>query len=262
MSIRRTLATLIASALTASSLGLAVATPAAAAASITLDKKAPASVLLGDPIPYELTATNPDRHRPAVQRRASLTSYRPGSSTSVRLDPASAGEPTDQHSRVAARPCWCGTNVTDLQANSSFTLIFSGQTQGAPARQRSSPSTTTRQRRRTDQRTHGPEVQRNGTPIADPGLTQQSDTTDTARDPFVVEKENTNSPEGELLRGVHKNRVRLHTHGPQQQGKCRPTDITVTDYLPAGMEFLGCGDQDNCPPGPSTRVRVRWASRP
>ncbi|MCU0280182.1 MAG: DUF11 domain-containing protein [Candidatus Nanopelagicales bacterium] len=55
---------LIASSLAASSLGLAVATPAAAAASITLDKQAPASVLLGDPIPYTLKATNPAGNDP------------------------------------------------------------------------------------------------------------------------------------------------------------------------------------------------------
>ena len=39
--------------------GLGAASPAAADASITLDKKAPGSVLLGDNVPYTLTASNP-----------------------------------------------------------------------------------------------------------------------------------------------------------------------------------------------------------
>ncbi|MCU0280183.1 MAG: hypothetical protein MUE31_15025, partial [Candidatus Nanopelagicales bacterium] len=89
-----------------------------------------------------------------------------------------------------------------------------------------------------------PKFNSNGTPVTDPEVVSGSDTTDTKRAPFVVEKKNTNSPEGELLRGVHDQRSTYTL--TIRNNKVVPTNnVTITDYLPAQLEFLGCGDQDN-----------------
>ncbi len=47
-----------------------------------------------------------------------------------------------------------------------------------------------------------------------------------------------------MLRGVPRPAIYLHAHDPKQQGEAT-NDVTLTDYLPASLEFLGCGDQDN-----------------
>jgi len=55
------------------------------------------------------------------------------------------------------------------------------------------------------------------------------------------------SPEGELLRGVHDQRT-TYTLRVRNTGINDTTGVTLTDYLPAGLEFLGCGDEDNSEP--------------
>ena len=89
-----------------------------------------------------------------------------------------------------------------------------------------------------------PKFNSNGTPVADLEVVSDDDTAPTERAPFVVEKRNTNSPEGELLRGVHDQRSTYTL--TIRNNKVVPTNnVTLTDYLPAQLEFLGCGDQDN-----------------
>jgi hypothetical protein len=63
------------------------------------------------------------------------------------------------------------------------------------------------------------------------------------------------SPEGEILRGVHEHqtvytlKVRNNHVGPTQglagAGPNGETGIVIEDWLPAGLEFLGCGKVDN-----------------
>ena len=101
---------------------LGAVSPAAADAGITLDKKAPDSVLLGDNIPYELTAKNVSS--PAVpQYNIGFSDvlpvgmvYVPGS-----VSPA-IGEPTITINDGRQVLAW--TNVSDLQANSTFTITY------------------------------------------------------------------------------------------------------------------------------------------
>jgi large repetitive protein len=63
------------------------------------------------------------------------------------------------------------------------------------------------------------------------------------------------SPEGEILRGVHEHQtvytlhVRNNKVGPTQgvagTGPGGKPAIVIEDWLPAGLEFLGCGETDN-----------------
>src|SRR5690606_21608138 len=52
------------------------------------------------------------------------------------------------------------------------------------------------------------------------------------------------SPEDELLRGAHANRT-VYTLTIENTPQGTTNGVTVVDYLPAGLEFLGCGAVDN-----------------
>lgn len=58
------------------------------------------------------------------------------------------------------------------------------------------------------------------------------------------------SPEGELLRGVHDNKT-AYTLTVRNNTQYPTNGIHVVDYLPAGLEFLGCGDVDNTTDAPT-----------
>ncbi|MGV8858300.1 SdrD B-like domain-containing protein [Rhodoglobus sp.] len=62
--------------------------------------------------------------------------------------------------------------------------------------------------------------------------------------PFVLDKAETSSPESELLRGVHDHQT-VYELTVTNNGVNSSSDFTVTDYLPAGLEFLGCAAADN-----------------
>ncbi|MBH0116752.1 isopeptide-forming domain-containing fimbrial protein [Salinibacterium sp. NG253] len=61
--------------------------------------------------------------------------------------------------------------------------------------------------------------------------------------PFVLDKIEP-STEGELQRGVHDNKT-VYTLTITNNSVNDSTNFSVTDYLPAGLEFLGCSNQDN-----------------
>lgn len=55
------------------------------------------------------------------------------------------------------------------------------------------------------------------------------------------------SPEIELLRGVHDNQT-TYTLTVENTPQGATTGVTVVDWIPAGLEFLGCADVDNTRP--------------
>ena len=52
------------------------------------------------------------------------------------------------------------------------------------------------------------------------------------------------SPEHELMRGVHTE-ARVYSIATRNTGIAPTTGVVLVDYLPAGLEFLGCGLADN-----------------
>ncbi|HPJ19258.1 MAG TPA: isopeptide-forming domain-containing fimbrial protein, partial [Actinomycetota bacterium] len=222
--------------------GLGAASPAAADASITLDKKAPGSVLLGDNVPYTLTASNPAGSDPLYN--VSFSDVLPAGFEYVGpTDPVSAGEPTIT-TTPGGQTLLVWNNVTDLQAASSFTLKFEAKlktpvpTTIVPVDKNTATVAGSINERKV------PKFNSNGTPVADPEVVSSSDTADTKRAPFVVEKKNTNSTEGELLRGVHDQRS-TYTLTIRNNKRVATDNVTLTDFLPAQLEFLGCGNEDN-----------------
>ena len=78
-------------------------------------------------------------------------------------------------------------------------------------------------------------------------VTGSAEATSTTRlAPFRVDKRELTNTEGELLRGIHDNkavyeiRITNNTVAPT-------TDVSVTDHLPAELEFLGCAPADDSP---------------
>jgi large repetitive protein len=59
------------------------------------------------------------------------------------------------------------------------------------------------------------------------------------------------SPEGEILRGVHEHQVVYTLHLRNNHLKLT-NNLSVGDYLPAGLEFLGCGQEDHTKNSPTT----------
>ncbi|MEI2785802.1 MAG: hypothetical protein V9E82_08905 [Candidatus Nanopelagicales bacterium] len=239
----RWLTSLVTGALLVAGLGATGTAPAEAASSITLDKQAPASVLLGDPIPYKLVASNPAGNDPLYNVSFSDVlpagfEYVPNSTT-----PAMAGNP--QIDKTTGTLVW--SNVTDLQPASTFTLAFQARPKPLSTILDPEDTNTAWVAGQQDERKI-PKFTPNGVPIPATGLTSDDDATTTKRDPFVIEKEDDNSPEGELLRGVHKNRT-VYKLTIRNNKVLQTRDISVVDYIPAGMEFLGCGTLDNSRPG-------------
>ena len=71
-------------------------------------------------------------------------------------------------------------------------------------------------------------------------------TSSTTLVPFIVTKSEP-SPEGELLRGVHDHKT-VYTVTITNNLVKPTTGFALTDYLPAGLEFLGCTNVDNSRP--------------
>ncbi len=65
--------------------------------------------------------------------------------------------------------------------------------------------------------------------------------------PFTVQKREP-SQENELLRGVHDNKT-VYTLTVTNNLVNATNDFQIEDYLPAGLEFLGCGSVDNTAAG-------------
>ena len=232
-------------------LTMTTAGPAAADASVTLDKSAPASVLLGENIPYELTAEN----------ISASPLYNVGFSdvlplgmvyVSGSVSPA-VGEPTIT-TRGDGRQVLVWSNATDLQSNAAFTISFEAKWPAGSVPISIVPTDTNDANvaTQTDPR-YVPKFDANGDPIttAPAGtVNTASDSATTQRAAFVIEKSEP-SPEGELLRGVHDQRT-TYTLKVRNNKVRTSENITVTDYIPAGLEFLGCGDVDHTTP--DTRV--------
>ncbi len=80
--------------------------------------------------------------------------------------------------------------------------------------------------------------------------------------PFQVTKDEPNA-EGEILRGIHDHSTTYTI--TVENNLVRPTkDLVLDDYLPAGLEFLGCGGLDNttdAPTYPGNDVEYEGAPR-
>lgn len=78
---------------------------------------------------------------------------------------------------------------------------------------------------------------------SDPGVPSPDRVTEVAVNALRIEKSEP-SPENELLRGVHENTT-TYTLRVWHTGEGDLSNVTVTDMIPAGLEYLGLGQQDH-----------------
>jgi uncharacterized repeat protein (TIGR01451 family)/fimbrial isopeptide formation D2 family protein len=224
--------------------------PAVAAAELTLTKSAPGSALVGADVTYTLTATNPgDQPLYNVSFRDVLPDGVRFKADSTRPTEFGDPPPTTVVDGVGNQTViW--SNVSDLQPGSTTTLTFTATVDGTLYPAGSSVTNTANVFGSTNPR-QVPRFLANGTPVASPSVLRDDATASpTLITPIQVTK-NESSNESELLRGVH-DQVTTYTLRVENNKSFATNNTTLTDYLPASLEFLGCSGVDNTRIDPST----------
>ena len=234
--------------------GVVAAPPAPAADPRSqLTKDGPAQVLVGSTATYQLTARNPTGADQVTQYNLSFRDVlAPGVVYTGPTTPASAGEPT-----ITTGPCvpvvvgtQCQTlvwrNVADLQLNSSASISFVVRAEKDPLPVSSTFVNTADAYTNADAR-YVPKFDAAGVVVPGPTSYTASATVTTGNTgvtAFTIDKSSSPNPEGELLRGVHDH-VATYTLRVTNNPSFATDDIEIRDYLPAGLEFLGCGTVEN-----------------
>ena len=232
------------------SLVLVTETPSFAAPAITLNKSAPADVLVGGSVAYTLHATNPSTNADAVpEYNVTFRDVLPvgvtydGGSTS----PAGYGEPQVITDPDTGQQTLIWSNVADIAPGSAITLTFSATLSAADYPVGSDAINNADVYSNSDPR-KVPKFTSTGEPVPLSYTETASDLATTRVSALRLQKSEP-SPEGELLRGVHDHTTVYtltvtNNHGADTSG------AGVVDLIPAGLEFLGCGGVDNSTTGP------------
>lgn len=215
--------------------GLLLWSPTALAAgtpNISAEINSP-TVLHGASVPVTITARNPTG-QPYGYNLSFRVVLPPGVSYAGRF----ATPPTEIAGPGAGERTLIFRNVSDLSPNSSFELGF--EVAYDPTRYDVGDTFQIRAEAFINS-------QPRDVPVFGAGGVYQSHATGnsgevvgtTTINAIEVEKDEP-SPEGEILRGVHDEQT-VYTVSVRNNG-IRPTDgVTLVDYVPAGLEFLGCG---------------------
>jgi large repetitive protein len=229
-----------------------VVTPAAPAAppAVNLSKTGPSNALPGEPVTYTLNASNPTAANGGViQYNISFRDVLPPGVTYVSgsTQPTYAGEPTIVTDPVTGAQTLIWDNVFDLPAGASNSISFQVVADTTDFPVNSTFSDTASAYGSTAPRTV-PSFDANGNPISDPNVIASApDSASTTVAAVDVTKDEP-SPEAKMLRGVHDHTT-VYTLTITNGDAATTRNATVTDFIPAGMEFLGCGGVDNSTTG-------------
>ena len=221
---------------------------AAGAPNITLTKTAPATVLLGGQARYSLTVTNPTG--PGAAFNSSFRDVLPVGVSYVAgsTSPADVGDPTIVPNQPASgQTTLIWRNAGDVQLGGDLTISFA-----ATPSQALLPVASTFTNTATSYASSDPRQIASFTAAG--VVVPASFTSDAAASgqPTTVTaieiRKSEPSPEHELVRGVHDNST-IYQLTVTNNIPNATNAITVTDILPAGLEFLGCGAVDNSAPG-------------
>jgi uncharacterized repeat protein (TIGR01451 family) len=232
---------------------------------LSLTKGGPDDVLAGDPVAFTLTASNAG---PAPVYNASFRDVLPLGVTyagpTTPAPPAGPGEPTVFTNRVES-PAGSGnlvdqqtlvwSNVADIQATDSISLSFDVNLNETPTLGLptyvvgSTVSNAAEAYGSSDARivpTFSPQGAPGGggLPVANAAVGTATASSGTTSLTAIEITKSEPSTEGELLRGVH-DFTTVYTLTVDVTDTGPVEDVTVTDYLPASIEFLGCGGTDN-----------------
>jgi large repetitive protein len=225
---------------------LGLIAPATAAAEgtpeIGLEKTQPAQALIGTQQEVHLTASNP-----AGQERGYNLSFRDVLPNGVKYVPGSASPVAPlviPNAPNANETTLIFENVADLSANSKYHLDFKVEALPAVFKISELHSFTDEAEAFVDEEPRlKPNFEPNGELVPGSATGSAEDTATTVLTAVEIVKEQP-EPEAEILRGVHEHQV-VYTL-KLRNNRVGPTeDLAVDDYLPAGLEFLGCGEVDN-----------------
>ena len=213
---------------------------------VSFSKTAPSEALAGDPaIPITLTATNTTGAPSAVDgfNLTFVDVLRPGVSF-VSSDPAPSQILTNTPHSGETTLVW--RNVADLQAGVTQSLTYTIDAGTLPV------GTTISNSRPGHDHLAGAYV--NPDPFVVPSYNTTTNNVDngdgwgtdgasTLLVPFILNK-NQGDTEAELLRGLHDHQT-VYTLEIENNHLGASTNFAIEDWIPAGMEFLGCGGVDN-----------------
>ncbi|HEY6378878.1 MAG TPA: hypothetical protein VI316_06840, partial [Candidatus Dormibacteraeota bacterium] len=219
---------------------------AAGTPNITLGKSTPPSVLYGSNTPVTLTVGNPagpfGYNLGFRDVLPAGVSYVAGSTV-----PAGSGDPTAIPNQPAAgQTTLVWTNVADISQASTVTLGFSIRSAVEPAANALLPGASFTDTASAYVSTNPrivPSFDATGQPVpaSFTGSATASATTTVAA--FSISKAEP-SPEGKLMRGLHDHQT-VYTLVVTNDSVKATNGFVVDDYIPAAMEFLGCGTVDN-----------------
>ncbi|HEX7740376.1 MAG TPA: isopeptide-forming domain-containing fimbrial protein, partial [Marmoricola sp.] len=218
---------------------------------LRFSKTGDTSVLVGQPISYELTATNSGSTAADDEYNLSVRDVLPvGVSYKQTTAPKGLGDPTivtlhtdplDDTSPTYQVLIW--RNVSDLPAGATQRIDFDVTVDADTYPVGSTVANTADAYAQNNPRAV-PKFDANGDPKSGSYTdTESSAEFDTAISALTIDKTEP-SPEHELMRGVHDDTT-TYTLKVTNNGHAATNGNTVTDYLPAGLEFLGCGGVDN-----------------
>ena len=215
---------------------------AAGSPNISLTKSAPAKALFGSPSSVTLTASSP-----AGQPYGYNLSFRDVLPAGVSyVAGSSSPAPTVLANKPAAgQTTLIWSNVSDLSPNGSRSLSYQvmATTSGALRVGDSYTNNAGAYIEGTGGERTLPRFDANGQPVAGSFTGSAIASAATELIPLRIVK-NEPSPEGELLRGVHANQT-IYTLTVSNNLVNATNGVVVDDYVPAALEFLGCGGIDN-----------------
>ena len=229
--------------------------------SLTATKTAPGNLLAGKNVPYTISTTNSGT---APLYNVTFRDVLPLGTTYVGPStPADFGEPEIIVNQVPdplavppatiAQQTLIWSNIGDLQPGSTLALSFSvALNRTADPARPSLPVYQVGSTVRNSAESYAspnervlPAFDAQGVPIDNPAVTTTSTSATTTRLTAIEIRKSEPSPEGELLRGVHRHTT-VYTLDVETTGLAGvAAGAVVTDYLPAQLEFLGCGGVDN-----------------
>lgn len=228
---------------------------------ISMSKTTSGTVLLGGNSNVTLTASNPNG-QPVGYNLSFRDVLPPGISYVSGSSPASTGEPqVIANAPGAGQTTLIWGNVADLTPNSDFSFSFQvtndpgvfdiGDTypNTAGAYLNCDPRYVPKFNAQGQPTQSGGNATCSGTPQETSYTGSATDSANTQIKAIDIDKAEP-SPEGQLLRGLHDHQT-VYTLTVTNNDADADDDIKVEDYLPAGLEFLGCGTQDNTTNAPT-----------
>jgi fimbrial isopeptide formation D2 family protein/uncharacterized repeat protein (TIGR01451 family) len=205
---------------------------------ITVDRAVAAQTLFGDAVQVSLTAANPGG---PDGFNLTFTDVLPAGAS------LSGGDAPDQQLPQAdGTTILVWTDVADLQTGTTPSISYSyTYPTNATFNIGTTVSGTGHAYVNTDER-QVPAISATG--VASNATGNAADTSATQFVPFKVTKALLNFPENELLRGVHDHKAVYRVTITNNQ-RVPSTGVSLVDFLPADLEFLGCTNVDNSAAG-------------